>query len=358
MGIFQWKFGVSFTDEKFIGKGVIVILKLNKKQRKKRIQAAVIGGGDAFQLHLSGYKKCSTLKLHGVFSSRAVTQVQELGIVSYSSLESVLNDPEVDAIDVATPSSYHAEIALEAMRHGKHVLVEKPVDIDLAKARQFLDKSRESGVVAAYVSQFRFSSGIEQMVEILAKNILGRLICVNATLFINRGESYYRKSPWRQDIERSGGGVLLMNGIHLIDTLVYLLGVPKVVSAKLMYGFDGDYGEIERLASVIMEFKSTVMANILVTSYANCNFPTMLDFVGTDGRAILTEYNISTLSLQNGGMIQRRIGKSSSAMFAAQLDDFGCAIRTGNRPRTPIEDGLISLNTVLNAYQIGRSEYA
>jgi len=327
-----------------------------EKQRKKRIRVVVIGGGDAFQLHLSGYKRCTTMKLHGVFSSRMAAQAQELGIVSYPSLESVLNDPEVEAIDVATPSAYHAEIALEAMRHGKHVLVEKPIDIDIAKARQLLDKSRKGNIIAAYVSQFRFSSGIEQMAELLTKDILGKLVCINATLFINRGEAYYRKSPWRKNIEQSGGGVLLMNGIHLIDTLVYLLGVPKVVSAKLMYGLNGCYEKIERFANVIMEFKPTTVANIQVTNYANCNYPTTLDFIGTNGRATLTEYNISAISLQNG-KIQRRIGKSSSAMFAAQLDDFGRAIRTGTRPRTPIEDGLVSLDTVLNSYQIGRSEY-
>jgi len=331
-------------------------VKNSKKQKRSRVKIVIIGGGDAFKLHLSGYQRCATLKLHGVFSSRMTVQAKELGIISYPSLEAVLDDPEVEAIDVATPSSFHAEIALEAMRRGKHVLVEKPVDIDLAKAQQLLDKSRECGVVASYVSQFRFSSGIEQMAELLADNILGNLVCVNSTLFINRDEYYYKKSPWRSDIERSGGGVLLMNGIHPIDTLVYLLGVPKVMSARLVYDLDGKQGQIERLASVVMQFEPAVVANILVTSLADRNYPTTLDFVGTKGRATLTEYNISALSLQSSEQIRHRIGKSGSAMFAAQLDDFGNAIRSGSRTRTPIKDGLISLETVLEAYRIGRNE--
>ncbi|MFZ4857825.1 MAG: Gfo/Idh/MocA family protein [Desulfuromonadaceae bacterium] len=327
------------------------------KRKTGRLKTVVIGGGDAFQLHLAGYRRCTMLQLHGVFSSRLAVQSQELGVISYPSLEAVLNDPVVDAIDVAVPSSFHAEIALEAISRGKHVLVEKPIDIDPVKVRQIIDKSREWGVVAAYVSQFRFSSGIEQIAELLANNFMGELVCVNVALFINRGESYYRESPWRRDIKLSGGGVLLMNGIHPIDTLIHLLGVPKVVAAKLEYGPpEGVYGDFERLASVMMEFNPAVVANILVTSYADCNYPTTLDFIGTKGRAILTEYNISALSLQDGRMIRHRIGKSSATLFAAQLDDFGRAIRTGNQPRTPIEDGLISLETVLEAYRIGRSE--
>ena len=327
------------------------------KKKKKRVQAAVIGGGDAFRLHALGYRKCTSMRLRGVFSPRHVPEARELGIVSYPSFEAVLSDPEVDAIDITTPSSCHAEMALEAMRRGKHVLVEKPVDVDPVKARQILDYSHESGLVAAYVSQFRFSSGIEQMKELLEGRVLGDLACVNATLFINRDEAYYLKSPWRKDISRSGGGVLLMNGIHLIDTLIYLIGIPKVVSSKLVCSLDGGHGEIERLANVVLEFSPAVVANIHVTGFADRNYPTTFDFVGTRGRATLSEYNIIKLTLQSGEVVKRRIGKSYPATFAAQLDDFGNAIRTGRRLRTPIEDGIDSLNIVLEAYRLGGSKH-
>ena len=166
-------------------------------QRTRRVRTVIVGTGLAFRAHLSGYRRCKHLALYGIVSSKNPQIAAQLGVAVYASFEDALRDPAVDAIDLAVPTGLHADMAISAMRAGKHILIEKPLDADPAKARQVVEESRKHGVIASYISQYRFSAGIELMKEILADNGIGELVCVNSTQMIDRGNAYYFESPWR-----------------------------------------------------------------------------------------------------------------------------------------------------------------
>jgi len=326
------------------------------KKRLRRVKTVIVGTGLAFRAHLSGYRRCKHLALHGIVSSKSTKIAAQLGVTSFTSLEEALNDPTVDAIDIAVPNCFHADMAMSAMRAGKHVLIEKPLDIDPIKARQVVEESKKHGVIASYVSQYRFSAGIELMKEVLANNGIGELICVNGTLMIERGDVYYSESPWRADPGKSGGGVLIMNGIHVVDSLCYLLGRPEVVASRMICTSQKGFDPIDDTTSLILTFKRSVTASLLFTKCADKNNQSRLEFVGRKGRVVLSEFNSVPLKDREGGTYYR-IGKSEAAMFAAQLDDFGSAIRFGTKLRTPVEEGIISLEAICRAYEMGSYEY-
>ena len=324
-----------------------------ERAKPGRVKAVAVGCGLAFQSHLSGYRRCANLALHGVVSSKNPELANELGVLCYPSLKAALDDPAVDAIDLTVPSHLHAEMALAAIHHNKHVLIEKPIDSNVCKARKVVEESRKRRITVSYVSQFRFSSGVEHMMEILSSDILGTLICINGILMVERADDYYLESPWRGDPQKCGGGVLLMNGIHLVDVLTYLLGTPEVIAVKLFRDPHGTHALLEDAASLILSFEYSVMTTLLMARNAGRNYPTQVEFIGRKGRAVLSEYNLVSIQLNDGKKLRRRFGKSTTAMFAAQLDDFGSALRFGTERRTAVEEGLISLETVFRAYEMG-----
>jgi predicted dehydrogenase len=321
-------------------------------QKAKRVRTVIVGTGLAFRAHLSGYRRCKHLKMHGIVTSTNQEIAKQLGIATYASLEDALNDQKVEAIDLVVPTGFHADMAISAMRSGKHVLIEKPLDTDPAKARQIVEESKKHAVIASYVSQYRSSAGIELMKEILADNGIGELICVNCTQMIKRDDAYYSESPWRANPVMSGGGILIMNGIHIVDSLCYLLGHPEVVAAKVICTSQKGFQPIDDTASIILSFRQSITATLVFSKCAGQNHPSRIEFVGRKGRVVLTEFNPVPMKDKEGSS-HYRIGKSPDVMFAEQLDDFGSAIRYGTELRTPLEEGLISLETIYRAYEMG-----
>ena len=320
-----------------------------------KVNTVIIGGGLASNSLLAGFRRCKRLSLQGLVSTRQKRTCRELGITHYSSIDEVLNDPKIEAIVIAVPSYLHVDIALAALKKKKHILVEKPIDVCFNKARELVAESKLSNRIISYVSQFRFSPGIEQLKDIIANKVLGELISITGELSISRKAIYYQEAPWREDIKKSGGGILMMNGIHLIDVLIYLLGIPKVLSADFIYKDKTKL--IENSAQVNFLFHKHILGSLSLTRDAQENYKTYLKFIGRKGCATLSEYKLNTVELTDGSSIKGRTSKNTAALFALQLDNFGSSIRNGSLLRTPIEDGLNTLGCIAEAYDVGNRWY-
>ncbi len=145
------------------------------------------------------------------------------------SLDTILADDRVQGVAVFTPANTHAEIGLACARAGKHVLMEKPLDITTARAEALVQGCRAAGVRLGVVLQHRFRPAGMRAAELIASGALGRITGCSTTIRLWRPQSYYDE-PGRGSFARDGGGVLISQGIHTLDLMLSLAGPVEAVT--------------------------------------------------------------------------------------------------------------------------------
>lgn len=148
-------------------------------------------------------------------------------------LQEILADPLVEAVIVATPAYTHLEIASATLAAGKHTLVEKPLDVTLARAEELVGTAKTRGVHLGVVLQHRFRPGAQRLKQLLESGALGAVqSAVLQVPWWRSQEGYYAKAG-RGTLARDGGGVLLTQAIHAIDLFRSLVGVRAVVASQI-----------------------------------------------------------------------------------------------------------------------------
>lgn len=150
----------------------------------------------------------------------------------YASQADLLHDPSIDIITICTPNGTHAAIAVEAMKAGKHVLVEKPMAIKKADSEQMIHESLKTGKSLFVVKQNRFNPPVQEVKKLIAENKLGKVYSVAVNGYWNRNEAYYKTSDWKgkKDLD---GGTLYTQFSHFIDVIYYLLGDMEILHAQM-----------------------------------------------------------------------------------------------------------------------------
>lgn len=195
--------------------------------------------------------------------------------------EAVLADPAIDAIILCTPSGQHAEQAIAAAEAGKHVLVEKPIAVTTADADRMIAAADQAGVKLGVVFQRRAEPLFRQMHEAIAGGDLGDLTLGVVTMPYFRSQDYYDSGAWRGTWALDGGGVLMNQGIHIIDLLVWYMGDPVDVLA-LGGTLQRDI-EVEDAMVASLRFASGAIGTITGTTTAAPGFAHHLGVFGTGG---------------------------------------------------------------------------
>ena len=200
-----------------------------------RIGLAVIGLGPASEPHAKSlHDLAGRVDVRWAVSrtqARADAAAARYGFPGTTDIERALNDPAVQAILLLTPPAAHLEIAEQAFAAGKHVLVEKPLEVSIERARRLVAAGRASGLRFGVVLQHRFRAGSERLRALLESGRLGEIAAAWVTVPWWRPQSYYDE-PGRGTFARDGGGVLLTQAIHTIDLFRSLVGVSAVTAAQ------------------------------------------------------------------------------------------------------------------------------
>jgi UDP-N-acetyl-2-amino-2-deoxyglucuronate dehydrogenase len=196
-------------------------------------------------------------------------------------LETILEDRSVGAVLVLTPPNTHLEIVECCAAAGKHVLLEKPLEVSTAKAEQLVKKA--SHVKLGVVLQHRFRPAAEKLRERL--NDLGQLVSASAAIPNWRPQSYYDQ-PGRGTRWRDGGGVLLTQAIHTLDLFLSYTGEPAEVKG-LFATTPVHRMETEDLAVAVLRFKNGALGTVHATTSAYPGFPERIELIGTRGTAQL-----------------------------------------------------------------------
>jgi UDP-N-acetyl-2-amino-2-deoxyglucuronate dehydrogenase len=332
----------------------------------------LIGCGTMGMRHAECIIDTKGISLRAVYDmcrERAEKVAEDSRAVTVSDAEDLIAHPDVQAVVIALPSHLHSTYGMLAARAGKHVLVEKPIDLSLARAEQLIKTCREQNVVLSVVSQHRFHPDVLRLKEAIEAGKLGKLVLCSAQSEWKRDQSYYEKAPGRGLSDRAEGGVLLNQAVHYIDVLLWLCGPVSSVSAyraTLTHEIAA-----EDVGAVIVQFRNGALGTITATTSVSPQQPEKLEIHGERGTVII-ESGKSTAWDVDGEDVQRPVCPSGGektrpgeafkphlAPVQRQLEDFAKAICDGKPPLVTGEEGLAVLATILAAYRSadsGRSE--
>ena len=201
-------------------------------------------------------------------------------------LETILEDRTVDAVLVLTPPNTHLELVERCAGAGKHVLLEKPLEISTARAEKMVQAARKKNVRLGVVLQHRFRPAVEKLTELLKAERLGRLVSASVLIPVWRPQKGYYDQPGRGTKARDGGGVLLTQGIHTLDVFLSLAGEPaearSFVATTPLHRI-----ETEDLVCAAVKFGNGALGVVHATTAAFPGFPERIELIGEKGTALM-----------------------------------------------------------------------
>jgi predicted dehydrogenase len=203
-----------------------------------------------------------------------------------SDLAQALADPQVDAVVLATPANTHLALAAQVLAAGKHLLMEKPLDVSLARAERLVDLAHASGLCFGVVLQHRFRPSTIRLRELMATNALGSLQAGYVQVPWWRSQSAYYDIGRRGTLERDGGGVLLTQAIHTIDLFRSLVGVKRVVAAQAITT-DLHRIETEDFVSALLTLGNGALGNLMATTASYPGRPESIELIFTSAHVSL-----------------------------------------------------------------------
>ncbi|HEU4871402.1 MAG TPA: DegT/DnrJ/EryC1/StrS family aminotransferase [Pyrinomonadaceae bacterium] len=205
------------------------------KASARTIRFGVIGLGVMGQEHARVIAANPLLDLAAATDAQAATGrkvASDLGVKWFGSADEMIRSGEVDAVVIATPHWQHADLAVNALKAGLHVLCEKPLSVTVEQSDRVLQAAAESRGMFVVVHQKRFEPAYLFVKQLLDSGELGALYRCSMIESAWRSESYYRSSPWRGTWRGEGGGVLLNQAPHILDRYAWLCGMPETVTAR------------------------------------------------------------------------------------------------------------------------------
>jgi predicted dehydrogenase len=164
-------------------------------------------------------------------AARAAAFARSRDCAAEPDLAALVSREDIEVICVCVPSGLHAEVGVEAAGAGKHLVIEKPMDVSLEAADRLIAAARGAGVRMTVISQHRFYPGPAELRRLLDRNALGRLVLGEAATKWHRTQEYYDSAAWRGTWALDGGS-LLNQGIHYVDLLRWCMGPVADVTAK------------------------------------------------------------------------------------------------------------------------------
>jgi UDP-N-acetyl-2-amino-2-deoxyglucuronate dehydrogenase len=262
---------------------------------------------------------------------------------------------DVEVVSVCLPTALHLEVATAAAEAGKHVVVEKPIELNVARARQLIEVCRRNGVKLATIFNRRFVYGTRRAREVVQRGDLGRVLVADMRFKAWRPASYYSESGWRGTWDKEGGAALINQGIHGVDLLTWIAGPIKRVSGHarhLRHPIEADDTTV-----AVCEFESGALGVIECTTSVTPRQGDWLEFHGERGSVLLENYKIAAWQLEDvpagephpEDLLLPGAGGVDTGHFL-QVQDMADAVREGRDPVIRGEDALHALAVVQAIY--------
>jgi len=272
---------------------------------------------------------------------------------AFTDYRDLLALPELDLVVICTPCGTHADIIVDAARAGKHVIVEKPIDVNLAKIDAAIAACREAGVKLQVGFGRRFAAGIRPLKQAIDEGKMGRMALVHATCQRDRPPEYFTDSSWRGTWAGEGGGCLMNQGSHVIDLMLYLCGDVESVTA-VTKELNHPMIEVEDTAAALLKFENGAVGAITATTATSPDIGDKLTINGT--RATVTLGRIADC-WQGAEPRPQALDEQLPYQGCAHiLRDVVAAIREDREPVCPGEEGRRAVELILACYESSKRQ--
>jgi UDP-N-acetyl-2-amino-2-deoxyglucuronate dehydrogenase len=281
---------------------------------------------------------------------RVDTYAKELNLQvrGYTEVEEMLAKEQLDGVVVSTPSGLHHQQVVAAASRGVNVLVDKPIDINLAAIDKIEEAVKKAGVLCGVNYGMRFKPAHWNIKQAIERGDFGKMLLVDVRMKWFRTQEYYDKGGWRGTWGMDGGGSLMNQGAHAMDLLTWLAGRPVKVR--------GDFGalnhkiETEDWAAGIIEFENGIRSVINTTTNV---FPktdtTYVEVHGTKGSAFVVNDQIVSTNIES-----LQADKLQPAPHPDAVIDFVHAVKDKRSPLCDITQGRWSVQLILSVYESAR----
>lgn len=284
-----------------------------------------------------------------------------------TSFDEVLARDDVDVVSITTPQFTHCDLGVRAARAGKHVIVEKPIEISTARGQELIAACDHEGVKLGVIFQSRWKKSFMLLKEAVEAGKLGRLCLGDAYIKWFRPQDYYDSSAWRGTWDGEGGGALINQSSHTIDALQWLMGPVESLFAYFTTTPQHDI-EVEDLAVASVRFSSGALGVIEGATALKPGLPEKLEIHGDKGVVILEGGAVKLWHVDGmdedemKALAEEPTGTGASDPMAfpiswhkAQIQDMIDAVRQDRAPAVDGREGLKALRIIEAVYMSGRT---
>jgi predicted dehydrogenase len=333
---------------------------------------AIVGCGMIARFHaraLADVPGTRVVALVGRNPANAEKMRQDLGLTCAmaTDLQSVLKRNDVDIVIITTPSGAHMEPAVAAASAGKHVVVEKPLEITLERCDRIIDACDRHRVQLCTIFPSRFGDANRALKQAITQGRFGRLTLGETTCKWWRPQSYYDEGGWKGTKALDGGGALMNQAIHNVDLLLWMMG-PATHITGLTATLSHERIEVEDTAVACLRFKNGALGVIQATTSVWPGLPKTVGIHGDKGTVVIEqddllrwEFDPATAEDQaTRERFAQRSGASGGSSnpaaishvgHARQLADFVAAIEAGRAPLVDGREGRRAVEVILAIYE-------
>ncbi len=329
------------------------------------MKIGLVGGGNISSTHASAVRAVPGAEVTAIYGTNQakVSQLsREYGATAYNDFQAFLAHAPMEIVIIGGPSGLHANQGIAAAQHGRHVLVEKPIDISTERADALIAECRKAGVKLGVIFQDRFKQDICRLRQWIQEGALGRILLADARVKWYRPPEYYRDSRWRGTWEFDGGGALMNQGVHTVDLLLWLLGDVKAIEARtatLLHDI-----KTEDTALALIEFSCGAVGTFVATTAVYPGYPRCIEITGTEGTVVLEQDCIVKADVRKNderfageSARDQNLSASSPAVSDVRghqhaIEDFIQAVREDCTPRCDGSDARRSVAVIENIYRL------
>ena len=337
----------------------------------KKIKYAVVGLGVG-RSHCDAAHKSKNAELFAVCdvleSKLESAKAKFPHILTYTSFEEMLKNPDIDIVSICVPSGMHADLAVQALEAGKHVLIEKPIDITPAKAMPIEEARKKTGLKAGVIHQNRFNAVMKPFKEAVDSGKLGKLFLGTFAVKWFRDQKYYDNGGWRGTWDMDGGGSLMNQAVHTVDLMQWLMGDVHSVTSSM--GIYNHQIETEDLTVSLVKFKSGAVATFTSSTCCHPGVSTDIQVYGTKGSVEIDSDTLKLWEIIGGDAFEKSemletYGKGNSAAVAldptlvlghaVQVEDIISAVLEDREPLVMPLEAIKSVSIINAVYESARA---
>jgi UDP-N-acetyl-2-amino-2-deoxyglucuronate dehydrogenase len=331
----------------------------------------ILGAGSISDTHARAALAIPGVEIAAVYGrngAKARRLAELYGGVAFDSLEPFLDHRPMDVVAIGSPSALHGEQGIAAAERGLHVLVEKPLDINTARADALIAATDRAGVKLGVFFQDRLKPDVVKMKAMVYAGAIGRPILASGRVKWYRPPEYYGGSRWRGTFALDGGGALINQAIHTVDVLLHLWG--PIVSVDARAGTQLHSIEVEDTVVATLQFENGALGVFEASTAVFPGYARRVELTGANGTLTLEHDNLVGVDLKqpDARFPPESVAPAEGAAVNASsptvsdatphrriIEDFLHAIRTDGRPACDGPEGRRSVVVIDAIYVSARS---